>query len=116
MTDGQPQSDLAREVVQLKRLVQEQCEEINQLKEDGAASIVESLGLKTPAGRRQALKYDAACAGLPALLAYAASQEGQADAVAAGVGTQGEPWRKVWPHAIKSGDGDRERDVRLLRL
>lgn len=111
MPDGAPQDDLRREVGRVKELVGELREEINQLKEQEAAGVAASLGLDSPHTRRQALGYLGGGAAVAALLGYGAIDSAQADAVAADVGTQADPWQKVWTHELESGDGATELQV-----
>lgn len=98
MADADPDTDLRREVRRLR-------EELNQLKEQQANGVAAALGLESPRSRRQALKYLGGGAAAAALLGGATMDGAQADAVAADVGTQADPWQKVWTHALEVGDG-----------
>lgn len=104
MADDPPQAQLREQFRELERRLEDTREELAAVKEQrpGTAKV---LGLDTSMGRRQAMAIGilGGGAGLGALTA--ASQPAQADAVAADVGTQADPWQKVWAHAIESGDG-----------
>lgn len=109
MADDAPQTQLREQVRELERRLNDTREELAAVKEQrpGTAKV---LGLDTPMGRRQAMALGilGGGAGLGALTA--ASQPAQADAVAADVGTQADPWRTGFLAAINAGDGQQLTD------
>lgn len=102
-----PEPVTRREYEHLKRLLAEQQERIDQLAQRPAVlpETIEALGLDTPTGRRQAMKYGVGVPGMAALVATALAEPARADLVAADVGTQADPWRTGFFAALNAGDG-----------
>lgn len=99
---------LRQRLHRLETIAAEQQQELNQLKEAGGARLAQSLGLDTPKKRRQVLQLLATSGAVGVVGAggfVAGTETAEADAVAADVGTEADPWQKVWTHEIESGDG-----------
>lgn len=101
-----------RQFDQLKDIIADQQQRIKQLQQRPAVlpETLEALGLDTPTGRRQAMKYAGGAAALPTLAALAMTEPARADAVAADVGTQADPWRTGFFAALNAGDGQQFTD------